>query len=156
MAVVVTDAGPLIAFARVDALDLLRKLFGRVLVPEAVRAECCAKPGTDADRITAAIVQNWLVVTPVALVSAPAAQLGKGERQALAFAQSHPSALLLVDDRLARREAARLGLPFIGTVRVLWVAEQRGLIPSAERIVGQMRTNGYRISVELLEVIRGG
>jgi predicted nucleic acid-binding protein len=156
MAVVVTDAGPLVALARVDALDLLRELFGRVLIPEAVKTECCAKPGTDADRITAAIAQKWLMVTPVALVNAPAAQLGRGERQALALAQARPSALFLVDDRLARREAARLGLPFIGTVRVLWVAEQRGLIPSAERIVGQMRANGYRISVELLGVIRGG
>lgn len=156
MAVVVTDAGPLIALARVDALDLLRALFGRVLIPEAVKTECCAKPGMDADRITTAIAQKWLVVTPVAMLNAPAAQLGKGERQALALAQSHTASLLLVDDRLARREAARLGLPFIGTVRVLWVAEQRGLIPSAERIVGQMRANGYRISVELLEVIRGG
>jgi len=156
MAVVVTDAGPLIALARVEALDLLRELFDRVLIPEAVKTECCAKPGMDADRITAAIAQKWLVVTPVALVNAPAAQLGKGERQALALAQAHPSALLLVDDRLARREAARRGIPFIGTVRVLWVAEQRGLIPSAERIVGQMRVNGYRISVDLLEVIRGG
>jgi predicted nucleic acid-binding protein len=156
MAVVVADAGPLIALARVDALDLLRELFGRILVPEAVRAECCAKPGPDADRIAAAITRKWLVVTPATMPDVRAAQLGRGERQTLALAQAHPSALLLVDDRLARREAARLGLPFIGTVRVLWVGEQRGLIPSAERIVGQMRANGYRISVELLEVIRGG
>jgi len=155
MAVVVTDAGPLIALARVDALDLLRELFGRVLIPEAVKTECCAKPGTDADRINTAISQQWLMVTPVALLNSPAAQLGAGERQALALAQAHPGSLLLVDDRLARREAARLGLPFIGTVRVLWVAEQQGLIPSAERIVGQMRAHGYRISVELLKVIRG-
>ena len=150
MAVVVADAGPLIALARVDALDLLRELFGRILVPEVVRAECCAKPGPDADRITAAITRKWLVVTPATMPDARAAQLGMGERQALALAQAHPPALLLVDDRLARREAARLGLSFIGTVRVLWVAEQRGLIASAEGILGQMRTNVCRVSAELL------
>ena len=77
MAVVVADAGPLIALARVDALDLLRELFGRILVPEAVRAECCAKPGPDADRITAAITRKWLVVTPATMPDARAAQLGR-------------------------------------------------------------------------------
>ena len=154
MAVVVSDAGPLIALARVDALDMLRNLFGRVLIPDAVRNECGAKPGIDADRIKTAIGQHWLVTTPVTLPAGRAAQLGMGERQALALAQTHPSALLLMDDRLARREAARLGLPFIGTVRVLWIAEQRGLIPSAERMVTQMSASGYRISVNLLNIIR--
>jgi uncharacterized protein len=81
---------------------------------------------------------------------------GRGKREALALAQAHTSALLLMDDRLARREAALLGLPFIGTARVLWIAEQRGLIPSAEQMVLKMKESGYRVSVELLEAIRGG
>jgi predicted nucleic acid-binding protein len=156
MAVVVSDAGPLIALTRVDALDVLRALVGRVLIPDAVRKECVAKPGIDADRITTALGQHWLVATPVTLPEGRASQLGAGERQALALAQTHSSALLLMDDRLARREAARLGLPFIGTVRLLWIAEQRGLIPSAERMVARMSASGYRISVDLLDMIRRG
>jgi predicted nucleic acid-binding protein len=156
MAVVVSDAGPLIALARVDALHVLRELFGQVLIPDAVRNECCARPGIDADRITTALGQRWLLATPVSLPEGRTAQLGTGERQALALAQAHPSALLLMDDRLARREAARLALPFIGTVRVLWIAEQRGLIPSAEQIVVCMSASGYRISVDLFDVIRRG
>lgn len=156
MAVVVSDAGPLIALARVDALQVLRKLFGQVLIPEAVRNECCARPGIDTDRITTALGQQWLLATPVGMPEGRTAQLGTGERQALALAQAHPSALLLMDDRLARREAARLGLPFVGTVRVLWIAEQRGLIPSAEQMVSRMSASGYRISIDLLDVIRHG
>jgi len=156
MAVVVSDAGPLIALARVDALDVLRELFGQVLIPDAVRNECCARPRIDADRITTALGQQWLLATPVSLPEGRIAQLGTGERQALALAQAHPSALLLMDDRLARREAARLALPFIGTVRVLWIAEQRGLIPSAEQMVVRMSASGYRISIDLLDVIRRG
>lgn len=156
MAVVVSDAGPVIALARVDALDVLRELFGQVLIPDAVSNECCARPGIDADRIATALGQQWLLATPVSLPDGRIAQLGTGERQALALAQAHPSALLLMDDRLARREAARLALPFIGTVRVLWIAELRGLIPSAEQMVVRMSASGYRISVDLLNVIRRG
>lgn len=117
--------------------------------------ECCAKPGVDTDRIEKAIAQQWLVAVPVTLPDGPATHLGKGERQALVLAQAHPPALLLLDDRLARREAARLGLPFLGSMRVLWVAEQRNLISSAEQMVLRMRENGYRVSVDLLAVIRG-
>ncbi len=64
------------------------------------------------------------------------------------------NSLLIVDDRLARREAQRLGLSFIGTARVLWIAEQRGLIRSAEEVAGHMAANGYRISPSLLEKIK--
>ena len=41
---VVVDAGPLIALAGVDCLELLPKLFSRVLVPSVVFAEVTAPP----------------------------------------------------------------------------------------------------------------
>ena len=43
--VVIADAGPLIAWSRIDALELLHGLFGQVLVTEEVRDE--ALPATD-------------------------------------------------------------------------------------------------------------
>lgn len=43
--VVIADAGPLIALSRLDALDLLRGLFGQILVTEEVRDE--ALPAVD-------------------------------------------------------------------------------------------------------------
>jgi predicted nucleic acid-binding protein len=37
--VVIADAGPLIALARIESLDLLRQLFGRVCITTTVRYE---------------------------------------------------------------------------------------------------------------------
>ena len=42
--IVVADAGPLIALGRIDALQLLPRLFARVEVTETVVAECLARP----------------------------------------------------------------------------------------------------------------
>jgi predicted nucleic acid-binding protein len=42
----------------------------------------------------------------------------------------------------------------MGTVRMLYVAEQRELISSAEMVMSDMRQHGYRISMEILEKIR--
>ena len=53
MAFPVTDAGRLIADARVDALGLLCELFGRGLMPEAVEPECCARPASHRHRARA-------------------------------------------------------------------------------------------------------
>jgi hypothetical protein len=76
--------------------------------------------------------------------------LGKGEVAAIHLALGHPGSLLILDDRLARREALRLGLSIIGTVKVVVIAQQRELIGDAERVVQQMSDNGYRVSLELL------
>ena len=48
---VVADAGPLIAFGRIQRLELLPQVLGEVLVPHAVAVECLAdreKPGARA------------------------------------------------------------------------------------------------------------
>lgn len=154
--IVIADAGPLIAFASIDALSVLRALFSSIYVTESVKEECLAKPGIDAGRIEAAVDEGWLVVSPrVAGAVSLSPGLGVGESDSIRLALETPEeSLLIVDDRLARRYALKQGLNIVGTVRLLDLAEQRGLIDSAEQCIQEMATVGYRISVELLNLIR--
>lgn len=153
--VVLVDAGPLIALARLDALSLLAKLFGSVVAPAAVHEECMAKETVDSIRIAQAVGAGWLrVETPAMPLPEMPRSLGEGEKQAIALALAHPLSLLILDDRLARRQAEKRGLAFMGTVRLLFIAEQRGLIDSADRCVEKLRQSGYRISLDILRRIR--
>lgn len=153
--IVLADAGPLIALARLDAIFLLVKLFGGVVVPSAVHDECPAKETNDSQRIALAVAAGWLrVEMPTMPLPEMPRSLGEGEQQALSLALAHPLSLLLLDDRLARRQVEKLKLAFMGTVRLLFIAEQRGLIESAERCVEQLRQSGYRISPDFLPHIR--
>jgi len=45
-----------------ELLSLLQALFGQVAITEAVRAECAAKPGKDAQAIVDAIAAGWMEV----------------------------------------------------------------------------------------------
>ena len=65
MAYVITDAGPLIALAKVDALLVPRDLFSRIRIPEAVWFEYRAKPGEDSRRLEQAADEGWLEVVSV-------------------------------------------------------------------------------------------
>jgi len=64
------------------------------------------------------------------------------------------SCLIILDDRLARKYASECGLNFIGTVRLLDIAEQKGLIEDAAATIDEISSNGYRISSEILKMIR--
>ena len=63
--VVVADTGPLLALARINGLDWLPALFGEVLVPAAVLAECLARPDRpEGAPIRAAVDAQWLTAVP--------------------------------------------------------------------------------------------
>jgi len=154
MAIVISDAGPLIALARIDALFILQKLFTHIQIPEAVYHECIAKKGVDSQRIKQAIETGWIQRITVAILQPFPVSLGKGEIEAMQLALENTQSLLIMDDRLARRHAMTLALNYIGIVRVLYLAEQKSLIDNAEVLVQQMADTGYRVSVELLRKLK--
>lgn len=155
--ITITDAGPLIALAKVDRLPILERLFGEVTVPATVHCECLAKPGKDSRSIERAIQAGILrLATQTIGVCQPKLprSLGLGEQGSLRLALQHQDALLIVDDQLARRQAARLNLSFIGTVRLLDIAERHGVIEDAEQTIKAMQNEGYRISADILDRMR--
>ncbi len=154
--VVIADAGPLIALAFVDELELLRALFGQVQVTTSVLNECLAKPGSDARRIEAAIGAGWLMVEAGEAGQASLSpSLGLGESDSIRLGLRTPEeALLIMDDRLARRYALKRGLPVVGTARLLDIAERKGHVESAEQCISAMADRGYRISLDLLKKMR--
>ncbi|MBL3600968.1 MAG: DUF3368 domain-containing protein [gamma proteobacterium endosymbiont of Lamellibrachia anaximandri] len=153
---VITDAGPLIAFASIDGLSILQKLFSEITIVGSVKDECLAKLSVDAQRIEDTINNGWLVVTPVVERSPSLSpSLGVGESDSIRFALEMPEeSLLIMDDRLARRYALRKNLNIVGTVRLLDLAEQQGLIESAEQSIQEMTGFGYRVSNDILKKIR--
>ena len=154
MARVISDAGPLIALAKADSLFVPRDLFSRIRIPEAVWLECVQKTGADSRRIEQAASEGWLNVVPVATRRSHPPSLGNGEVEAIQLASATDKALLIMDDRLARREATRRGLDYIGTVRMLHLAEQRSIIDGAETTIQRMADCGYRISPLILRQLR--
>ena len=155
--IVIADAGPLIALAKLDLLHLLSDLFGQVYLPSAVQRECMEKDDADALRIEQAVESSVLVVKTLKreeCLPLPRS-LGDGEKEAITLATRYDKPLLVMVDGLARKQAKKLDIAFIGTVRLLDQAERKGVLPSAEVAIEAMREEGYRISLEILRDLRG-
>ena len=155
----VTNAGPLIHLSWIGHLDLLRELFEEILVPPAVRDEVLRAspdvPGVEALR--SAFAAGWLTVRSIeqpAAVAALAAELDRGESEAIVLMQAAGADLLLLDERRARTHARRLGLPLTGTIGLLRLARARGRVPAVAPVIEELRRRGFRMSTELLEQIR--
>jgi uncharacterized protein len=153
---VVSNTGPLIALAKADSLGILKALFETVLTPPAVQRELFAKVGAESRRLEEAAA-DFIRTTPVSLSGAPrqiaelAGHLGPGEQEAIALAAGS-QALLVIDERLGRSAARRLGIRVTGTVGVLLEARRRGALERVAPVLNRIRHNGYWLSDELVRV----
>ena len=99
----VCNAGPLIALALVDKLQLLPALYQAILVPEAVWREVV---DSGIGRAGAADLKNapWIEVIPSFPVDAfIEAELGRGESQVIALGLARKAVLVLIDELASRR-----------------------------------------------------
>jgi hypothetical protein len=147
---VVANNTPLVGLWVLGRLDLLRELFDVVFVPDAVRAEFVA---TEQERRAAALdACSWIVAVPLAHPQRTLAYSGldAGEAAVLALAEERQAALVLMDERRGRRYCQRLGIPVAGTLAVLLLARERGLIPSVAPLLRALVDAGLHISPALV------
>jgi len=149
--IVVSDTTPLSELAKVGRLVLLRDVSGRIIIPEDVYNELTAATNPS---ITAVPSENWIEVRQVidkqkVQTLRTTTKLGLGECAAITLAEEIGATWVLVDDLAARKEAQRRGLPVIGTVGIVLIAKQQGLIPCVKEVLDELIANGTRISQQL-------
>lgn len=156
---VVSNAGPLIHLSWIGQLDLLPQLYDDFIVPARVREEVLQAdddvPGVS--ELRAAFATGWIHVHLVESrndVEALESILDAGESEAIVLAREVQADLLLLDDRRARREVERQGVPISGTVGILRSARDQALIPAVLPLLIELRGLGFRSSEALLDRIR--
>lgn len=146
---VVANNTPLVALWVLGCLPLLRGLFGVVLIPPSVRAEFTATER--ARRETALTDAPWIKTAPLIDPRRPLAYTGldRGEAETLALAEER-GGMVIIDERKGRRYARRLGLPLTGTLGVLLLAKERGLITSVAAPILELQTAGLHLDPHLI------
>ena len=76
--------------------------------------------------------------------------LDTGESSAIALALEKEKCMLILDDFKGRREAKHLSLDYTGTIGILIIAKEKGLINSFTEIINEIKKTNFRISDELL------
>jgi predicted nucleic acid-binding protein len=132
---VVADTGPLNYLVQIGAIDVLPKLFDRIIIPTSVYEEL-SRPRAPA------AVHAWLARIPVWLTVRPNEggdwndamwhALDEGESAVIALAAGIGAELILMDDRAGVAFARALGFAVTGTLGVLDLAARQNLIDLTE------------------------
>ncbi len=87
---------------------------------------------------------DWIVVQPAQDLLA--VQLLREELDA---------ELVLIDERAARRKARGIGLQTVGTLGVLLMAKDKGLVAGLKPLLDDLRRAGFRMSDDLYRQVLG-
>ena len=137
---VISNTSPIINLAMVGQLNLLRQLYGQIVIPQAVYAEIVGV-GVEQPGAVEVATSDWIQTYKVAnrtAVTALQLELDDGEAEAIALAVETGADLLLLDEEIGRVIAAHFSLRFIGLLGCLIEAKKRGLISAVRPVVDDL------------------
>jgi uncharacterized protein len=160
--IVVSDTSPILSLALIGRLELLRDLYGTIVIPEAVRFEIIA---TDQGGAREVALADWIITRPTRTAPRSGAsvdpdvvlklllrEVDRGEAEAIGLAIQLKADVLLIDERKARHLAAYLELGVVGLLDVLQDAKQRHLITSVKPILDDLIARArFRLSHKLYQ-----
>ena len=154
MQLVVADTGPVNYLILIGRIDLLPILFDKVVLPQVVATVLASQRAPQPVRHWIATHPAWLEVheVPSDEPDASLANIDRGERAAIQLACALRADLVLMDDRKGVLAAERKGLLVTGTLGVLDIAAERGLVDLAETVRELEQTN-FRRPLGLLEIL---
>ncbi|GAX35556.1 DUF3368 domain-containing protein [Nodularia sp. NIES-3585] len=138
--IIISDTSPINNLAAINQLELIQKLYGTVIIPEAVYREL-----TDPDFLVAGAKEvqtfSWIqtrVVQDWTMVEALSNELDIGEAEAIVLALEMKAEQVLIDERRGRMIAARLNLGYTGILGILVEAKSQGLISAVKPLLDDL------------------
>ena len=155
--IAVADTSPLNYLVLIDRIRILPRLFEHVIVPAGVIGELQHPRSPPRVAAWAAHPPEWVNVVHVS-TSRSWGGLGQGETEVLAFSEQRHADVVLVDERKATLIARGMGMRSIGTLGLLALAADAGMVDLSDSVASLLETN-FRASPEILRHVlarRGG
>jgi len=139
--IVVSDATPIISLSIVNKVYLLHELFGNIHVPQAVYQEIKSKKGVGYTEVD----NEYFKIKEISgrqYMGFLLNDLDIGEAEAIVLAKEIDADALIIDERTGFAIARSQNINAIGTLTVLLIAKQNGLIAKVKPILDEMIAKG--------------
>ena len=134
--IVVSDTTPLISLLKIKRIGLLEKLFGEVVIPQAVFTELTVdiRFAEEAEVIKNEKFISVKEVSNMASVNIlkRATGLDQGESEAIVLSDEIQADILLMDEAKGRKISDQMGIHIMGTIGILMVAYEDDILTADE------------------------
>lgn len=140
---VYVDTSSIIILNKINALDLLNKIYSNVIITNYIQLELSeAIPSWISVELTYNIDQSFLKNF----------NLGLGETSIIINAIKN-NGFLIIDDLKARKIATTLSLRFTGSIGILIIAKELKLIDSVKYYLEKIQETNFRLSDTLINKV---
>lgn len=134
--IVVSDTTPILSLLKAGRLELLKNLYQTVVIPEAVYNELTGNTDyqnerEEIERCTFLVVEKVYNKDSVSTLR-NVTGLDYGESEALILYEEKKADLLLIDEHKGRSVAKKMSVEYVGTMGVLMLAFDKGIMSSEE------------------------
>ncbi len=151
---IVSNATPLIYLAKIEKLELLKKIYKTILISEEVRQEVVDRGKQlgkkDAYIIEKAVQEGWILEEKTNKIKIPI-ELDTGEASTISLAKSKNVKEVLIDETSGRTAAKLVGLEPRGTVFVLLKSLEKKIINFEDflYLMKRLTQEGFRLKEEV-------
>ena len=154
--IIVSNTTPLIAFSSLQKFDLLKNLFGKLYIAEAVCHEATIAK-KEKDTLAFEIAQaDWIQTVKVKdrlAVDVLLDELDLGEAETIVLAKEINADWILMDEKKGRRKLTQLGLAKIGTVGLLVKAKEIGLLAEIKPEIKALTETSFNLSESVINTV---
>lgn len=152
---IVSDSSPITNLIQIDLRDILKTLYGEIIIPRQVywelgnyenqQKELDSRPWIKVKKVTDSKEVQVLMKT-----------LDSGEAEAIVLSQELKADVLLMDEKKGRLIAQKMGLKVVGLIGILVHAKRTGHIKALEPVLNDLieKANFY-VHPSLLKKILG-
>ena len=154
--IIVSNTTPIIGLASIERLDLLDKVFRKILIPQAVYDEIIIG-GRKSDWAKHDVLSaSWIEVVTVKdrlAVDVLLDELDIGEAETIVLALELNADWVLMDEKKGRRKLSQLEMRKIGTLGILLKAKQLDLLSELRADLEKIRKKGFSISQRVIDEV---
>jgi predicted nucleic acid-binding protein len=145
---VIANTTPVLSLLKLNRLNLLRDLYGTVIIPQAVYHEI--ETGKDMSSYTDLTQISWIKIERIHKVSFYPFDLDAGEAEVLILAHEQQADLVILDEAIGRMYAKLMNLKLTGTIGILLKAKTQGLIEKIAPLLKELKEKGSWLSPALV------
>ena len=148
---VIANTTPLISLADIGCFELLQKLYGEILIPNAVLKEIKSEPAK-----TMVVNSDFVHVTNIKDYNSKrifSSRLHNGEVEVLLLAKEQSADLLIMDDNAAKKTAKFMGFNVTGTLGVLLRGKKSGYIREIKSLIDKLIYSGFYVKPEIMQYV---
>lgn len=151
--IVVSNSTILIGLARINKLDLLKKLFSKVYIPDTVFSELTRTGNTGASDIKKVSYLERISPKDEKQVALLLGSLDRGEAEVLVLSKELNADLVLLDEEKARKVVVIAGFEVMGLMGVLLTAKRCGFLKAIKPLIEELKKKKFRVAEDIIAEI---